>query len=130
MDTRLNFYNENCGKGVENIHPCKQILLKNIYNNIDWEIIFDNGEIKYNFIVHPGGNPSDIEMHYSYADKIQLLNHNLHIQTSLGQVYENQPVIFQNQKSFSANFVLTENTVKFQLPEYYSSSELIIDPLS
>ncbi|MFN8165069.1 MAG: T9SS type A sorting domain-containing protein [Bacteroidia bacterium] len=128
MDTRLNFYNENCGKGVENIHPCKQILLKNIYNNIDWEIIFDNGEIKYNFIVHPGGNPSDIEMHYSYADKIQLLNHNLHIQTSLGQVYENQPVIFQNQKSFSANFVLTENTVKFQLPEYYSSSELIIDP--
>ncbi len=43
-------------------HSFKKITYKSVYPNIDWVIYINNGGLKYDFIVHPGGNPADIKL--------------------------------------------------------------------
>ena len=43
---------------------------KNIYPNIDLRYYTDNGQLKYDLVVHPGGDPNNIVMKYKGADKL------------------------------------------------------------
>lgn len=48
--------------GITYVHRYEQVVYQNIYPGIDLEFVAENNRIKYNFIVHPGGNPNDIQL--------------------------------------------------------------------
>ncbi|NOU38765.1 MAG: PKD domain-containing protein [Ferruginibacter sp.] len=108
------------------------ITYKNIYPNIDVRYYSTLNSLKYDFIVHPGGNPNDIVMQYKGGVKLSLKNNALIIGTTLGNVTELEPYTYQTnaveQKNITTKYVINNNVVTFNISNYDLASTLIIDP--
>lgn len=108
------------------------VLYKNIYPNIDVRYYTDNGRLKYDIIVNPGGNVNDIVLQIDGADKVSLQKGSLKVQTSVGEVSEMKPYSYQlataGRSDVEASYQVKGNVVRFKVANYTSSSTLVIDP--
>ena len=134
------------------VHAYQKITYKNIYSNIDWVIYVDNrhaeldsasvtneipirqggrneGAIKYDFIVHPGGNPSNIKLKTHWTENTNLnTDGSLSLTCSMGTVTEQAPISYQEGKEIKTQFSLSDSTIQFDIANYDKSKTLIIDP--
>ncbi|MFN5784781.1 MAG: SBBP repeat-containing protein, partial [Flavobacteriia bacterium] len=125
-DDYINYYNRN----TLDVHSYEKVIYHDIYPNIDWVIYTNEEGLKYDFIVHPGGDPSQIKMAYSDQETITLDDHgNLQIGTALGNYSELAPVSFQGDKSVATSFERKGDVCSFILGEYNRTQTLVIDPL-
>ncbi len=122
----INYFNEEQIKA----YHFQRVRYKDVYPNIDWEIyIQENGDIKYDFIVHPGGNPNQIQLSFSNHDSLYLDNHGNLVHTNrLGYFIEDAPISFQGSDLITTMFVLENDILSFKVEEYDSSKKLVIDP--
>ncbi|MGZ8517581.1 MAG: DUF7948 domain-containing protein, partial [Chitinophagaceae bacterium] len=108
------------------------ITLKNVYPNIDVRYYSGNGSVKYDLIVHPGGNPADIALKYDGADALEIKNKELIIKTSVGELKEHNPYTYQHNAagrvSIGARFTVKNNVVRFDIKDYDPNTTLVIDP--
>ena len=109
------------------------VTYKNIYPNIDVRYYTNNGQLKYDIIVHPGGDVRQVRMNYAGADKLNLHRGQLTIGTSVGAVTELAPVSYlsneQGRTDISSKYVIKNgNTVSFSVPDHDQGATLIIDP--
>ncbi|MDL5045689.1 gliding motility-associated C-terminal domain-containing protein [Oscillatoria amoena NRMC-F 0135] len=110
------------------------ILYPDVYRGIDLKITSVQQHLKYDFVVEPGGDPSQIQLQYCGADQLTLESGNLIIQTSVGVLIEKRPYVYQviggEQKEVASRYLLTDDRVRFDFPLGYDSCyELVIDPL-
>lgn len=109
------------------------ITVKEVYPGVDVRYYTDKGSLKYDLIVHPGGDLSAIAMKYQGPDGIEIKNKELVIATSVGVLKESAPYSFQyNEKTGKAEtevkYSLKDNVVRFNVRKYDPSSTLVIDP--
>ncbi|HEV8285151.1 MAG TPA: PKD domain-containing protein [Chitinophagaceae bacterium] len=108
------------------------ITMKNVYPNVDVRYYSNNGTVKYDLIVKPGADVSQIALKYHGADKLEIKNKELIIGTSVGDLKELNPYSYQqNEKGkteVSCKYKLKNNTISFDVKDYDPSSTLIIDP--
>ena len=108
------------------------VTVRNMYPGIDVKYYSESGNLKYEFIVHPGADPSRIAMKFDGADKLSISNSELIIKTSVGEVKELYPYTYQYQgtekKKIDCKYQLSGNIVRFNIKNYSSQSTLIIDP--
>lgn len=108
------------------------VTYKNIYPNIDARYYEDNGKLKYEFIIRPGGDIRKIALAFSGVDGLKISKGNLIIQTSVGEASELKPISWQigmkGKKEISSSFILDGNTVRFKVDNYEKTETLIIDP--
>lgn len=119
---------------AKNLLRYKTLSVKNLYPHIDVDYFGGNQSIKYNFIVKPGGNPSDVKIQYKDVKSIKLKNGELHVSTSVSESIEQKPFVYQiidgDTVVIPSKFVLQDNVVSFKLlKKHDASQELIIDPL-
>ena len=132
----INYYTTGTSEaGVINVHHYKKVLYQNIYSNIDVEFVLNENKFKYNFIIHSGGNPNDIQLKFDGANSTSLTSDgHITIETAYGNIDESIPSTYQfdennNQQSISANFKLqTSNTFGISIVNYDAARTLIIDP--
>jgi len=102
-----------------------------LYPGIDLKI-YRKGALKYDFILAPFADASQIEIRYDgvkprLTDKGQLL-----LKTKVGEVLESKPFAYQIYKGqikpVTCSYQIDNNTVSFELGTYDRSKELIIDP--
>jgi len=138
----INYYTTGTSEaGVTNVHHYKKILYQNIYNNIDIEFILNDekncGNFKYNFIIHPNGNPNDIQLKFDGANNTSLTNDgHIIIETAYGNIDESIPLSYQldesnQQQSIAASFIThnsTFNIYGLSVGKYDSTKTLVIDP--
>jgi hypothetical protein len=111
-------------------HSFKKITYRNVYKNIDWVLYSSNNStgVKYDFIVHPGGNPKDIKIKYDGATSLRIENGALVAATPMGTLTEAAPVSYtESRENVNSNYKLTNNTLSFETGEY--KGKLIIDPV-
>ncbi|MCC5918710.1 MAG: T9SS type A sorting domain-containing protein [Cryomorphaceae bacterium] len=121
----VNYYNHD----VLNVYHFERVTYKDIYPGIDWVIYISEGGFKYDFIVHPGADPDEIELTFSHHEELYLdEDGNLIHGNRMGSFTEKAPVSFQNNQNVPTNFVLEGNTLSFALGEYDSNQTLTIDP--
>ena len=106
---------------------------KNIYPGIHVETYSQKGHLKYDLIVEPSADPSQIKMEYEGADKLELVEGNLNIHTSVGTVTELTPIAWQEidekRVKVPCYFSLNGNILTYSFPEGYDEKhELVIDP--
>jgi len=110
-----------------------KITYKNLYPNIDVEYVFhpENG-IKYNLLLHPGADISQVKMKYGSNVKLSVKNGNIHIKTIVGEIIDHAPVTFyaENNENIPSAFKLENNTVSFDIQHITSNKEVVIDPWS
>lgn len=124
-----NFYLGHCPEGRTEVHGYYRIVYPDVYPNIDWVIYSEDGQkLKYEFVVHQGGDPSQIEIEYRYAD-LDVRNDAIHLSTPMGRISEQKlyAYIKENQTAVPAHFIASGNTVKVDVAAP-SSGTLIIDP--
>lgn len=111
------------------------VLYVNIYDNIDLKFYFNNNGLKYEFIVHPGGDPSEIRLKYEGAEGLAYNEFgDLVILTEFGVVKDCNLFIYQEQENVKKTIegtyrIHNRNEYGFELSHEYEPDEvLIIDP--
>jgi gliding motility-associated-like protein len=126
------FIGDEHDKWASNCSIFQAITYKNIYPGIDVRYYSNSGKLKYDIIVHPGGNIGNIVMRYDGADKLSVINKELVIGTSVGEVRELYPYSYQLsngvRKIIDCKFVVKGNTVRFNAGNYDANETLVIDP--
>jgi hypothetical protein len=112
------------------VHHYKKIVYKNVYPQIDWVIYTsEEGGIKYDFVVHPGGDPSMIMIKFSSHEELFIdESGNLIHGNRLGQFVEKAPISFQHNKKIKSEFILKDNILSFAIADYDKNLQLVIDP--
>ena len=117
------------------VYASGEVRQQEIYPGID--LIYtgtENRELKYDYIIDPGADPSLIRWKYEGAEELFVADGELHIATSLGTVIEKKPVAWQfiNEEKvyISCDYVLNGNEISFTLgDEYDPAYGLVIDPV-
>ncbi len=127
-----NYYMPNCngGKGITDVGAYEKVTYKNIYPKIDWVIFSKGHTMEYDFVVHPGGNPDDIKMTYTQPKSIDKNEDgSVTVNSLLGKITEQKPFTYQDaKKEIVSSFIITENTLAFNVDNYNKQKDLIIDP--
>jgi gliding motility-associated-like protein len=111
-----------------------EVTYHNIYPNIDLRYYFSKeGNLKYDFVVHPGGEVSQIKLRYEGADGLDLVYGNLMVRNTVEDVLESAPYAFQNlekgKTKVECSYRLNGNDVSYKLGRYKKNETLIIDPM-
>lgn len=127
-----NYYYEHCPDGVHGVKTYKKITIYNVYPGIDWVFYADeiNG-VKYDFIVHPGADASQIKMFYEGAElETNALKNALTLKNPLEQLSEGGLFCYtaSSKNSVSAAYSIHKNVVSINLGKYDRSQKLVIDP--
>ncbi|HAP02229.1 MAG TPA: hypothetical protein DCQ93_09930 [Bacteroidetes bacterium] len=121
-------------KWASEVYQYQTVTYLNLYPKIDFKVFGMGLTMKYEFIVHAGGNPDDIKIRYEGADGMNISDlGSLFIKTSVGDVVEAPPIVYQKdywiKKDISSKYVLNGNYLQFKLNEDYNKNiDLIIDP--
>ncbi len=127
------FLGKDPSKWVSNAKIYQGITYKNVYPKIDVRYYTEAGNVKYDLIVHPGGDVSKIIMKYAGINKMSIRNGELVLQTSVGDVRELYPYSYQvlakGKTPVDASYQLAgDNRVKLSVKNYDKSAVLVIDP--
>ena len=128
------YYGPIIEKWVTNVSLYSNIHYPNLYHNIDLLYSISQHEVKYSFIVHPGGNPREIKIRVEGNSELSLDTfNNLVISTPVGDIVdENLIVTYSNDKEHvirSEFQILSTDTYTFSLGEYDTDRKIIIDPM-
>ena len=131
-----NYYlGDNQDKWFSNVKNFEKVFYKNIYNGIDLVYYIDSNSLKYDFIVNPDADFSDIKICYEGIENLFLNSkEGVQIDFELGKIVENKPFIYQKvngiNKEINGNFkIIDGNTFGFKIDNNYDPSiPFIIDP--
>ena len=133
-EDHLDFYLGEGAPPILNVKRYQQITVKNVYQNIDWVIyLTNNGDVKYDFIVHPGGDIKQIALNYVWADAPNKKEDGtLSIATPLGKIIEGIPYSYLSgtEREIKSSYAIDPRThaVHFNIADYDKSQTLVIDP--
>jgi gliding motility-associated-like protein len=128
------FIGNDSSKWASNCKIYRIVTYKNIYPGIDVRYYSENGTLKYDLLVNPGADPSNIVMKYEGINKLETRKGQLVIKTSVGDVKELEPYSYQfddvkGKTEVGCSYKIgNDNTVRFKLKNYSSDVPLIIDP--
>ncbi len=128
-----NYYiGRNRSRWTSQVGVFESVLYHDLYSGIDLKVYAASNAMKYDFIVAPGANPSDIVLSYEGIDGVKVQNGNIIVHTSVLDIVELRPYAYQivdgQQHQIDASYNLKDGRVTFDIGPYDSSSPLIIDP--
>jgi RHS repeat-associated protein len=114
-----------------------ELVVHNIYPGIDLTFSGTNSRtLEYSFIVHPGGDPSAIQLNWEGVTGLATDEQgNLDLSTADGTIVENAPSVYQAgsggvQQAVTVSTALNDNgTVGFSVGSYDTTKDLVIDPV-
>lgn len=102
------------------------------YSDIDLLYYSKGDHFKYDFIVHPGGNPEQIVWKVD-GTEMSIVDRELHYLSPFDDVIEWRPVAYQivnGEKIYvDISFQLEDNKASFDIGKYDPNLELVIDPV-
>lgn len=125
-----NYYLSVCPGGIRNVKKYEGVKYINLYNNIDLHYYSKEDNLKYDYIIKPGGDYKQIQFQINGAEKIGVgKDGKLIIETPLGKISEQAPLVNQNGKKLQAKWVVNKNIVSFEIKGIDSNVTFTIDPL-
>ncbi|MBX3042974.1 MAG: T9SS type A sorting domain-containing protein [Candidatus Kapabacteria bacterium] len=120
---------------ISNVYSYQEVVYEGIYEGIDLRFYYDEGSLRYDYIVHPEADPKKISMEIIHSDNPKLNDDmKLIIPTLLGDINKEAPFTYQiidnRKEEINSNYVLNGNILSFETGDYDNSKELIIDPVT
>ena len=116
------------------VRKYKEITYNELYNGIDLVSYTKSGFLKYDYLISPNTDPSQIRVQYKGVKKPLIREGNLIIAHSLGELIEEKPYAYQiiegEKKEIKCLYQIDKKgIVSFSFPEGYNVDKtLIIDP--
>jgi hypothetical protein len=129
------FYGADQNQWRSDVPNYSAVIYRNVWPGIDLRYCGSNRSLKYDFIINPGADLSQIRVRYEGIDNLGVtLGGDLQAQTQFGLVYENIPSIYQDSEAgrieLAGHYYIVEPGVfGFALDDIYDHSRpLTIDP--
>jgi len=137
QETYYNYFLGNDkSKWVSNVQLFEGATIEELYQGIDIKYYFDEGLLRYDFIIKPGADIAQITIALEGMDSYTINdNGELELETSLGKISHRDIVAYQKNTNGENEIVKTLFTQKengaigFVAENYDKQKELIIDPL-
>ena len=132
-----NYYNiPNKPEGITGVHQYKQVTYKNIYPNIDVVFSIPNDPqkvVEYNFVIHPKGKISDIQLKFNGAET-DLIDNKIQMNVRFGKMEETLPASWiedgNSKKEISVGYrKIKKGVYGFVSSDAVSDKTVIIDPV-
>lgn len=109
------------------------VFMNQVYPGIDMHVYSSGPFMKYDFIIQPGADASQISMRYEGVSDIYLEHERVIIKTSVHETAEQKPIAWQiidgEKRMIRCQYVLEQESIRFLFPDGYNTKyELIIDP--
>jgi len=119
-------------KWASDVRDFSEVVYHNIFNGINLKVYSKANELKYDYIVEPGSDASQIKLKYSGADSMYVKYGLLYIQLSVGTIVEMRPFAYQEFNNdiipVECEYILKGNEVSFRINKYDHTHPLTIDP--
>jgi hypothetical protein len=128
------FLGNDASKWASNVPLYEEVIVQDVYTGIDQRWYFENGKLRYDYVVKPNANPEQINMQIQGATEIRIEENDLVYQTRFGNVTHTDLFVYQlgrnNEKvPVSASWILKNGLAFIELGAYDHSKPLIIDPI-
>ncbi|UUF14411.1 MULTISPECIES: T9SS type B sorting domain-containing protein [Flavobacterium] len=132
-----NYYNiPNKPEGIIGVYQFKQITYKNIYPNIDVVFIIPNDPkktVEYNFVIHPHGKISDIQLKFNGAET-DLVDNKIQMNVRFGKMEETLPASWiedgGSKKEIEVGYTkIKKDVYGFSSSDNVSGKTIVIDPI-
>jgi hypothetical protein len=133
----FNYFYGHCPEGIYDVNQYDKITIKEVYPGIDW-VLYNSqkGGMKYDFVVHPGADASQIKMIYEGENALKLKEDgSIDMQTQLGMFSEAKPYSYEegSANEIKSAYKLTtinkhQTRLEFNLGQHNQNTTLIIDP--
>ncbi len=121
----VQYYNRN----ALDVHSFRKLTYESVYPGIDWVIYTTDEGLKYDFVVHPGADPTQIKLQFHHHEAIKInADGSFTLSCKMGSITEQAPVSFQGTKEIATTFALNDDIISFRLNDYDKNSTLVIDP--
>ncbi len=119
--------------GLRQAQVWESILLRNIYPNIDMVMRVTDSGLKYDIVVHPGGDVRAVRLNYLGASSIIRSDGSMSVQTPLGAITERRPVTYAvdsdgKRTSISSAYNIDGSLLTFAVGDHSNERALVIDP--
>ncbi|MBI1918883.1 MAG: SBBP repeat-containing protein [Planctomycetes bacterium] len=112
-----------------------QVTAQNVWQGVDVVYQGDQGNLRFDFDVHPGADVSQVALNYVGTDSMSVDDQgNLVLHTPSGDVLQETPAVYTqaadgSRQAVTARYDLrSDGTVGFQVDARDANAELIIDP--
>jgi uncharacterized protein (TIGR03437 family) len=128
------FIGNDPGKWRSNVPNYRKVRATDVYRGIDLVYYGDAWKVEYDFVVRPGGDPSQIRLAYYGADSLTTdTAGNLLVSTPLGVLVQRKPRVFQEiggeRREVDASYSVQAGKVHFALGRWDRKHDLVIDPV-
>lgn len=111
----------------------QQVHYQRLYTEIDMQVYSTGTSLKYDLLVHPGGDASDIQLEFEGVQPFVRENGDLVINTSVNMVIEMAPYAYQvidgSEIVVPCRYIVHSGKLSFEFPSGYNQSyALVIDP--
>lgn len=118
------------------LHPLTDFIIKDIYPGIDQRWYFDEGHQRFDYIIHPGADLSQLQIVLQGATEVTKEKNHLKVKTSVGSIELKDLKAYQltdgknRDVAIQWNIRKSENQtlLSFQAGNYQNDVDLIIDP--
>lgn len=127
-----NYYLAHCPEGITHVPSYGKVTYHDLYPGIDMVLYGTVEGMKYDFVVQPGGDPSQIAMQVNGAQLELDSAGGLLMRSEFGYIKEELPYTYEDhhahRQTVPSRFHLDGNTIRFELGQYDRSELLVIDP--
>jgi len=128
------FLGNNPSRWATDVPNYSAVTYRDIYPGIDLKYHGNGHGMKYDFIVNPGADISQIRIRYDGVEELSVTaNGDLEVQTSFGPIHENIPSVYQEtaggMREMRGRYIIPEpGMFGFEVEGYNPSLPLVIDP--
>ncbi|HSK11741.1 MAG TPA: PKD domain-containing protein [Phnomibacter sp.] len=128
-----NYYIGNdASRWASQVYGFEAVTYRQMYRGVDVRYYSDEGFVKYDLLVAPGGAVNEIVLEYDGVLSLGTEKGELVVSTSVGEVRERVPYSYQLvngiRREVPCSYVVKGNTVRFRLVGYDAAWPLVIDP--
>ncbi len=132
--TKFDFYVGSENQHARGVQSYKEAYVKSLYPGVHMRSYFDGKQNRYDIVVEPGKDPSQVMFDVQGADSVSVQNDQLVIGTYVGNLTQDKVFAYQpvgnSQRVVNARFKqINGNRIGFEIGEYDPRLPLIIDPL-
>ncbi|MCX7980546.1 MAG: SBBP repeat-containing protein [Bacteroidia bacterium] len=107
-----------------------EVRLSDVYPGIDFRYYFDGGQPRFDFIVQPGADPSQIRFSMEGTEAVYVKEgQTLAFRTRFGEAVLTKLYAYQGERPVESRFVAKGGTYRIAVGAYDPTQPLIIDPL-
>ncbi|NUM51083.1 MAG: T9SS type A sorting domain-containing protein [Flavobacteriales bacterium] len=109
-NSQTDYYYPHCSDGIKNVMKYNKVVIKNIYQGIDWVLYNKNGKLKYDFIIHKGADYKQVELLYEGGGNFKFTENQLSFGNEIGTLAEGNLYCFDAEKEIESSYNVRKNS--------------------